>query len=312
MSDRFLHWANRALDNQFVGQRLLLCRKAAEALCKIICAESFPDSVGNSLSRMIDFLYSKQMLDDHVKAHLDVIRIYCNLEAHDNESSSEVALPAARGALSEIKKWYEKEYDPHPKHLTDIEAREEKFNEKFGSQEFPHHNPQIFEDSDLRPSLSPVGDGPFNSDELYAFLDRFGTYPSNPKHNSMSGQWNTMNFWFICGRQASLKTLRAIRNPIGSPSGGILEDLAKSPSSVASDFMKAFQGMGGYGFKFQDGDLQEFRIDPLDPSEWNIVVMGQEACLQYLFEKNLSVTQEDVFNHPLHSKHPAVTKYKNL
>ena len=126
MSDRFLHWANKALDNEFVGERLVLCRKAAEALCKSIYVESFPVNVGNNLSRMIDYLFAKQMLDNHVKAHLVVIQTYCNLEAHDNESSSEVALPAARGALSEIKKWYETEYDPYPDYLRVAKAREEK------------------------------------------------------------------------------------------------------------------------------------------------------------------------------------------
>ncbi len=55
MSDRFLNLANKALHNEFVGQRLMLCRKAAEALCKNISPEPFPMKVGNNLSRMIDF-----------------------------------------------------------------------------------------------------------------------------------------------------------------------------------------------------------------------------------------------------------------
>ena len=46
-------------------------------------------------------------------------------------------------------------------------------------------------------------------------------------------------------------------------------------------------------------EINEFKLSPLDPSAWNVVVMGQEACLQSLCEKNLSITQEDVFNHPI-------------
>ena len=305
MRDRFLNLANKALDNEFVGQRLVLCRKAAEALCKNISPEPFPMKVGNNLSRMIDFLFSKQILDSKVKAHLDVIRIYGNLDVHDNEKS-EVALVSARGALSELKIWYETNYDPYPQYFREIEGRDLKFREKFGS------STEIFDKSDLRPSLCPVGNEPFNSDELYMFLDRYGTHPVNPKKTTMSGQWNTMNFWFICGRKTSPKSLNAIRNPIGSPSGGILEELESSGSGISSAFNKVFQGVGGYGFKYQDGELQEFRIDPLDPSEWNIVVMGQEACLDFLFEKNLDITQEDVLNHPLHSRHPAVKQYGKI
>ena len=44
-------------------------------------------------------------------------------------------------------------------------------------------------------------------------------------------------------------------------------------------------------------EINEFKLSPLDPSAWNVVVMGQEACSS-LFAKNPSITQEDVFITP--------------
>jgi hypothetical protein len=309
MSDRFLHWANRALDNQFVGQRLLLCRKAAEALCKIICVESFPDNVGKNLSRMIDFLQSKKMLNNHVKAHLDVIRIYCNLESHDNELSSEVALPAAMGALSEIKKWYESDYEPYPDYLREIKAREEKARKAI--------TPEFYE-RDI-PNLILLGESPFSVDNEAGFFARLEIVFFDPRSLTYTWSFGHYDLWFVFGKDdIPLRTLKLIKYPLKKELGNeYFEVNDPKLNDMNIKLIKCYRADGYpiFGLKNADGHLQEFIIEPLQPFEdfaWNIVVMGQEACLQYLFEKNLRITQEDVFNHPLHSKHPAVTKYKTL
>ena len=53
MGDPFLTLAHQALGDSNVAERLNLGRKAAEALCKIISDNSFPEEVGD-LSRMIN------------------------------------------------------------------------------------------------------------------------------------------------------------------------------------------------------------------------------------------------------------------
>ena len=67
MNDRFWKKSEEALDDSKAGERLILCRIAAEAFCKAIAKEEFPDKVGNNLSRMIDYLFSRKVIDSRIK-----------------------------------------------------------------------------------------------------------------------------------------------------------------------------------------------------------------------------------------------------
>ncbi len=109
MNDHFLRLSEDALDDSRAGERLILCRKAAEAFCKAIAKDGFPDRVGSQLSRMIDYLFSQKLLDPKIKALLDVIRIWTNLESHDNPSS-ELSLSHAIDCMKELRAWYKDHY----------------------------------------------------------------------------------------------------------------------------------------------------------------------------------------------------------
>jgi hypothetical protein len=300
MSDRFIEHADRALDPKRETQdRFGYFRNAAEAFCKLKAHEPFKGKVAKDLSRMIAHLRSKKVIDDKEANYLENIRIHANPQMHDNESKpsddeTEQALEFCIASLKVLKS----RYCVYPSRYTDRFALE--VEAKIGWKYL-----ESIDDRTL-PFICFNGDEPHICDQLQGFLGRFHLM-ANYMHNA-ERLHGTPNVWLVFGRkQWTERTLRAVDSPSELKDNEID---GESPSDESQNRALKFecahiQETGVF-------EITEFKLSPPDPSQWNIVVMGQEACLQYLFEQNLSVTQEDVFNQPMHSKHPAVSKYKNL
>lgn len=109
MSGRFLKLSEDALDESKAGERLILCRKAAEAFCKEISPEPMPEKVEGNLSRMIDFLSSRKLIDSNQAISLQIIRMWANNQSHDNPTN-DLALPQSLENLKKLREWYEKTY----------------------------------------------------------------------------------------------------------------------------------------------------------------------------------------------------------
>ena len=74
MDDHFLRLSEDALDDSKAGERLILCRKAAEAFCKAIAKDGFPEKVEGNLGRMIQHLYARKLIESNHKVSLEILR----------------------------------------------------------------------------------------------------------------------------------------------------------------------------------------------------------------------------------------------
>ena len=300
MSDRFLEHADRARDAKRNPQdRFQDCRKAAEAFCKWVVPGPFPEKVEGNLSRMINHLRSKEPIEEKVTLHLDMIRLYASPQMHDqerktNDEETEQSLDFCILSLNALLSYH----STYPPLYTQVGAFEYEAKMKLMYDEL--------KDDEIRPAICLNGDEPFGCDQLEGLFRRYGVRAEH-MHRAKSFHGNP-NVWLVFGRkQWTERTLRTLSAPTE------LRD-------IEIDWEPLFDESQSRALKFEYShsketgifEITEFRLSPPDPSAWNVVVMGQEACLQSLCEKNLSITQEDVFNHPLHSKHPAVTKFKTL
>jgi len=300
MSDRFSEHADRALDAKRDTQdRFGDFRKAAEAFCKWIFPESFPKKVEGDLSRMIGYLRANKVIEERESNYLENIRTHANPQMHDNESSpnddeTEQALEFCIASLKALKS----RYYVYPSLYTDPVAFEYEAKMNLIYDEL--------RDDNTRPAICLNGDEPFGCDQLEGLFRRYEVKAEHT-HRANSFHGNP-NIWLVFGRKRwAERTLRTLYSPSELKDNQIDgEPLFDKSQNRALKFEYAHSQETGVF------EITEFKLSPIDISKWNIVVMGQEACLQSLCEKNLSITQEDVFNHPLHSKHPAVTKYKSL
>ena len=299
MSDRFLEHADRAWDAKRNPQdRFQDCRKAAEAFCKWVVPGPFPEKVEGNLSRMINHLRSNEPIEEKVTLHLDMIRLYASPLMHDqerkpNDEETKQALGFCIRSLNALLSCH----SSYPSLYTQV-----------GAFEYEAKMRLMYDglrDDEIRPAICLNGDEPFGCDQLEGLFRRYDVKAEHT-HRTKSFHGNP-NLWLVFGRkQWTEKTLRTISSP------SELED-------NEIDWEPRFDESQSRALKFEYSliretgifEINEFKLSPLDPSAWNVVVMGQEACLQSLCEKNLSITQEDVFNHPLHSMHPAVMKYKS-
>ena len=155
MSDRFIEYADRALDAKRETQdRFQDFRKAAEAFCKWVVPGPFPDKVGRDLSRMIIHLRSKEPIEEKVTTHLDMIRLHANPQMHDNESEpneeeTEQALEFCIASLQALKS----RHGVYPPMFTQVGAFEYKAKLKLDYSE-------LWDDS-TRPAICLNGDAPF-------------------------------------------------------------------------------------------------------------------------------------------------------
>ncbi|MDC0547346.1 hypothetical protein OAO16_00155 [Opitutales bacterium] len=109
MDDHFLRLSEDALDDSKAGERLILCRKAAEAFCKAIAKDGFPEKVEGNLGRMIQHLYARKLIESNHKVSLEIIRMWANDQSHDNPPD-ELALPQSLDNLRKLREWYRLHY----------------------------------------------------------------------------------------------------------------------------------------------------------------------------------------------------------
>ena len=110
MDDHFLRLSEDALDDSKAGERLILCRKAAEAFCKGIAKDGFPEKVEGNLGRMIQHLYARKLIESNLKVSLEIIRMWANDQSHDNPPD-ELALPQSLDNLRKLREWYRLNYN---------------------------------------------------------------------------------------------------------------------------------------------------------------------------------------------------------
>ena len=109
MVDHFLKLSEDALDDSRAGERLILCRKAAEAFCKAIAKDGFPEKVEGNLARMIQHLYARKLIESNHKVSLEIIRMWANDQSHDNPPDK-LALPQSLDNLRKLREWYRLNY----------------------------------------------------------------------------------------------------------------------------------------------------------------------------------------------------------
>ena len=110
MDDHFLRLSKDALDESKAGERLILCRKAAEAFCKAIAKDGLPEKVEGNLGRMIQHLYARKLIESNHQVSLEIIRMWANYQSHDNPPH-ELALPQSLDNLRKLREWYRLNYN---------------------------------------------------------------------------------------------------------------------------------------------------------------------------------------------------------
>jgi len=303
MGDRFSEYANLALDpNGSPLDRIANCRKAAEAYCKWAATGPFPEKVEGNLSRMINHLFKKEIIQEKDKTLLDVIRMYASPQMHDNDSGSDneqisQSLHLCVACLQVLKSTHA----AYPPLYSKVGVFEHQAKLQLRYKE-------LLTDS-TRPAICLNGDGPFNCDQLEGLFRR---YDVRAEHMHRTKQFHgNPNLWLVFGRKVwaenSLKSV-SLPNEIADSEVQWDECVLDVEPSERRFFSFEYEHIPETGI-FQ---ITNFEIAPATPQKWNIVVMGQEACFQCLCEKTLDITQEDIFNHPLHSQHPVVKAYNFL
>jgi len=303
MRDPFWEYADHALDsNRTPLDRIANCRLAAEAYCKWAATGPFPEKVEGNLSRMINHLFKKGIIQEKDKALLDVIRMYASSQMHDNDSGSDKefisqSLDLCVACLQVLKSTHA----AYPPLYSKVGVFEHQAKLKLNYKELQNDS--------TRPAICLNGDGPFNCDQLEGLFRR---YDVRAEHMHRTKQFHgNPNLWLVFGRQVwSENSLKSLNSTSEVPQSEVMWDectLNVEPNERRF-FSFEYEHIPATGI-FQINNL---KIAPASLGKWNIVVMGQEACLQFLCEKTLDITQKDIFSDHRHSQHPTVKAYQAL